>query len=143
MLKRFTFFTFLFIISCADNISKHGIEIKANDLAKLNVGSTSQVVIEELIGLPTLKTKRGEQDIWLYFDYARNKKALEKSYYQKYTAYELIFEARKLAEIRQYNLTDMNILRMEPKITKSVTKQEGFFKQLLRNVGRFDSNDDL
>ncbi len=143
ILKKPLIIALLFVFSCADNITKHGVELKEENIKKLTIGKSKQIVVEGLIGTPTLKTTRNEQDIWLYFDYHRNKRSLQKAYYSKYLAYELTFQGENLVNIAKYTLEDMKELEIEPHITKSVTRKENIFKQLLRNIGRFQGNNDL
>ncbi len=93
--------------------------------------------------MPTLKTQKNKQDVWMYFDYQRNKRALQKTYYNKYLAYELTFKDKRLVKLAKYNLQDMKMVDIEPHITRSVTKKESILKQFLRNIGRFEGNNDL
>ncbi|MFZ8865005.1 MAG: outer membrane protein assembly factor BamE domain-containing protein [Rickettsiales bacterium] len=141
--KKSLIIAFLFIFSCADNITKHGIELKEKNLEKLTIGETKQLVVEALLGVPTIKTQKNEQDVWLYFDYQRNKRVLQKAYYNKYLAYELTFKDKKLVKLAKYNLQDMKMVDIEPHITRSVTKKESILKQFLKNIGRFEGNNDL
>lgn len=143
MLKKPLIIIFLFILSCANNISKHGIEVAEEELAKLKINQTKQLIVAELIGLPTIKTKRSNKEIWYYIDYQRNKKALKKAYYNKYKAYELQFVNKRLTKIKQYNLDDMNIIEIEPEITNSTVRRESIIMQFLKNMGRFEGSNEL
>jgi len=143
MFKLFISFLVLFSTACVDNISKHGLKLTEEKLERIHLGSTSQMVVKELIGPPTINTTRGDKEIWYYIDYERNKRPFKLPYYVSYDVVEVEFVDDRVVKLNKYDKAAMNKIAFNKNETQGREGKRSIFRQLLGNVGRFDGSSDL
>ena len=135
----------LFIItsSCTNNISQHGIIVKEDHLKKIRIGTTKKNVTIALLGPPSLETDRYNQKILYYINYQISKKPLQKPQIAEYDILELIFKNDRLIALNKSTLADFQKITINLDQTPYKKQKQSIFKQLLRNIGRFDDSGDI
>lgn len=129
--------------SCTNNISQHGIIIKEENLKKVRVGKTKQNVTIALLGPPSLETNRYGNKILYYMNYQISKKPLQKPQMAEYGILELVFKNNRLIELNKSTLADFQKITINPDQTPYKQQKQSIFKQLLKNIGRFDDSGDI
>jgi len=142
-IKNIAIFSVIFIVSCVNNVKEHGIIVKDADLDKLRLGGSKQFIVKKLLGPPSIEEKRDGNVIWFYINYKKNKKPLRKPELTHYMIVELIFDNSTLSEIQKYDLEDINKVAFNSHVTFSKKQKHNIFKELLRNIGRFDGASDI
>lgn len=129
--------------SCIKNYYDHGIKLKEEDVAKLQVGSSKSYIVKAILSEPSIIEKADDKEYWYYVSWQKKQVAFFKPDYTKYSVLELEFKGDTLQKMKNYGLEDLQKVAFSREITPETGKKIGFWKQILKNVGRFGEEDVL
>ena len=141
--KKIVILLVILQVACVSNIKEHGVIVKDDDLDKLRLGGSKKFIVTKLLGPPSIEDVRGDDVVWFYINYKKSKKPLRKPELIDYMIVELVFSNSMLSKIERYGLEDINKVAFDPNITASKRKKHNIFRELLRNIGRFDGTSDI
>lgn len=145
MKNTFTIFFAVFISltilsSCLKSNRHIGYSAKAEDVAKIEVGSTRKAIVKRLLGTPSATSNYGK-DTWYYISTEEEFIAFLKPKIKEQNILVVEFdEYQTVSNITKLNKDDAQKILVNKNTTKTFTSNETILQQLLGNVGRFNTN---
>jgi outer membrane protein assembly factor BamE (lipoprotein component of BamABCDE complex) len=126
------------LTACAATFSNHGFVPPEDELAQLQVGVDTRETVAELVGQPSASGVLRDE-AWIYAAYRVRSYTYQAPEVVEREVVAISFDAGgRVANIERFGLEDGQIVQLSRRVTESSVRNLGFFRQLMRNLGRLD-----
>lgn len=124
--------------ACAATFTNHGFVPRDDELAALSIGVDTRDTVAETIGRPTA-TGVLRDEAWIYSAYRIRNYTYQAPQVIERQVVAISFDgAGRVSNVERFGLEDGQVVTLSRRVTESSVRDQGFFRQLLRNLGRFD-----
>lgn len=128
----------LALTACSATYQNHGYIPPEEDLQQLVVGVDTRATVDDVIGPPTTA---GVLDSGDYY-YVRTRKREYGMFRPEIVERQVLAisfdDGDTIANIERFGLEDGKVVPLTRRVTDSSVVDDGFFRQILRNVGNID-----
>jgi len=126
----------LSLAACSEQITKHGIQFRENDVAQVQPGM-GQEQVRLVLGSPTTTTTAGNGSVYYYISSTEKKTAFFKGSEVDRQVLAVYFTPTATVErVANYGLKDGKVFDFVSRTTPAPGgKEDGIIKQLFRNLG--------
>lgn len=126
------------LTACAATFTNHGFVPRDDELAEIVVGVDSRETIEETIGRPAA-TGVLREEAWIYSAYRVRNYTYQAPQVVEREVVAISFDGDGVvSNVERFGLEDGRVVTLSRRVTENTVRDLGFFRQLLRNLGRFD-----
>lgn len=126
----------LLLSSCAATFRNHGFTPRAEQLARVTVGSDTRESVIEKIGGPGLAGLTTD-DAWYYVESRFRHAPFRAPEEVRREVLKITFNAAgRVANIERFGLQDGRIIRLSARVTPGVDDDGGILAAIFRNVGQ-------
>ena len=124
--------------ACAATFTNHGFVPRDDELAALSIGVDTRDTVAETIGRPTA-TGVLRDEAWIYSAYRIRNYTYQAPQVIERQVVAISFDGGgRVSNVERFGLEDGQVVTLSRRVTESSVRDQGFFRQLLRNLGRFD-----
>ena len=126
------------LAACAATFTNHGFVPRDDELSALSIGVDTRETVAETIGRPTA-TGVLRDEAWIYSAYRIRNYTYQAPDVVEREVVAISFDgAGRVSNVERFGLEDGQMVTLSRRVTESSVRDQGFFRQLLRNLGRFD-----
>lgn len=128
-----------FLSACAATFTNHGFVPPEAELQAIEVGVATRATVEETIGRPSATGGVLRDEAWIYSAYRVRNYTYQAPVVIERDVVAISFdEGGTVSNVERFGLEDGQLVQLSRRVTESSVRDLGFFRQLLRNVGRID-----
>jgi outer membrane protein assembly factor BamE (lipoprotein component of BamABCDE complex) len=125
--------------ACAATFTNHGFVPLEEELAQIVVGSDTRDTIAETIGPPTAAAGITRDEAWIYSAYRVRNYTYQAPEVIERDVVAISFDGGGVvSNVERFGLDDGQLVQLSRRTTESSVQNQGFFRQLMRNLGRLD-----
>ena len=128
----------LALTACTATYQNHGYVPLEEDLQELVVGVDTRATVDDVIGPPTTSGVLDGGDYYYVRSRVREYGMFRPEVIERQILAISFDEADTIANIERFGLEDGKVVPLSRRVTDSSVVENGFFRQMLRNVGNFD-----
>ena len=126
------------LAACAATFSNHGYVPPEAELQQISVGVDTRETVAEAVGRPSTSGVLRDE-AWIYSAYrVRNYTYQEPQVIERDVVAISFDAAGRVSNVERFGLEDGRIVQLSRRVTETTVRDLGFFRQLMRNLGRFD-----
>lgn len=127
------------VTACSATYTNHGFVPPEEDLAQVLVGVDTRGTVEETIGRPSAAAGVLRDEAWIYSAYRVRSFTYNEPEVIERDVVAISFDADGVvSNVERFGLEDGQVVQLSRRVTESSVADLGFFRQLLRNLGRVD-----
>jgi outer membrane protein assembly factor BamE (lipoprotein component of BamABCDE complex) len=125
--------------ACAATFTNHGFVPPQEELDQILVGVDTQGTIESTIGRPSAAAGVTRDEAWIYSAYRVRNYTYQAAEVVERDVVAISFDADGVvSNVERFGLEDGQLVQLSRRVTESSVRDFGFFRQLMRNLGRVD-----
>jgi outer membrane protein assembly factor BamE (lipoprotein component of BamABCDE complex) len=125
--------------ACAATFTNHGFVPPQAELEQILVGVDTRGTIEETIGRPSAAAGVTRDEAWIYSAYRVRNYTYQAPQVIERDVVAISFDGDGVvSNIERFGLEDGQLVQLSRRVTESSVRDFGFFRQLMRNLGRVD-----
>ena len=125
--------------ACAATFNNHGFVPPDAELEQILVGVDTRGTIEETIGRPSAAAGVLRDEAWIYSAYRVRNYTYQAPQVIERDVVAISFDADGVVtNIERFGLEDGQLVQLSRRVTEGSVRDLGFFRQLMRNLGRVD-----
>ncbi|MCU4653866.1 outer membrane protein assembly factor BamE [Roseibacterium sp. SDUM158016] len=126
------------LTACAATYDNHGFVPPPEELEQILVGVDTRGTIEETIGRPAASGVLRDE-AWIYTAYRVRNYTYQAPQVIERDVVAISFDADGVvSNVERFGLEDGQLVQLSRRVTESSVRDLGFFRQLMRNLGRVD-----
>jgi outer membrane protein assembly factor BamE (lipoprotein component of BamABCDE complex) len=126
------------LTACSATYTNHGFVPPDTELEQVLVGVDTRGTVEETIGRPAASGVLRDE-AWIYAAYRVRSFAYQAPEVVERDVVAISFdEAGVVSNIERFGLEDGQVVELSRRVTETSVRDLGFFRQLMRNLGRLD-----
>lgn len=126
------------LAACSATYTNHGFVPPDQELEQILVGVDTRGTVEETIGTPAASGVL-RNEAWIYSAYRVRNFAYQAPEVVERDVVAISFDADGVvSNIERFGLEDGQVIQLSRRVTETSVRDLGFFRQLMRNLGRFD-----
>ncbi len=127
--------------ACAATFTNHGFVPPQSELEQILVGVDTRGTIEETVGRPSATAGVTREEAWIYSAYRVRNYTYQAPQVVERDVVAISFDDDGVvSNIERFGLEDGQIVQLSRRVTENSVRNFGFFRQLMRNLGRIDLN---
>ena len=128
------------LAACSPQVQFHGFAPDDGELAAIEVGRATRADVAAAIGRPST-TAALNDSAWFYVASRWEQRPPRPSVEVAREMVAISFDERGVVtNIERFGLEDGEVVPLSRRVTDTSVRQQGFFRQILRNVGRFQAD---
>jgi len=125
--------------ACAATFTNHGFVPPEQELEQILVGVDTRGTIEETIGRPSAAAGILRDEAWIYSAYRVRNYTYQAPEVIERDVVAISFDADGVVtNVERFGLEDGQLVQLSRRVTEGSVRDLGFFRQLMRNLGRVD-----
>jgi outer membrane protein assembly factor BamE (lipoprotein component of BamABCDE complex) len=125
--------------ACAATFTNHGFVPPQEELEQILIGVDTRGTIEETIGRPSAAAGILRDEAWIYSAYRVRNYTYQAPEVIERDVVAISFDADGVVtNVERFGLEDGQLVQLSRRVTEGSVRDLGFFRQLMRNLGRVD-----
>jgi outer membrane protein assembly factor BamE (lipoprotein component of BamABCDE complex) len=125
--------------ACAATFTNHGFVPPQEELEQILIGVDTRGTIEETIGRPSAAAGILRDEAWIYGAYRVRNYTYQAPEVIERDVVAISFDADGVVtNVERFGLEDGQLVQLSRRVTEGSVRDLGFFRQLMRNLGRVD-----
>jgi outer membrane protein assembly factor BamE (lipoprotein component of BamABCDE complex) len=125
--------------ACAATFTNHGFVPPQEELEQILVGVDTRGTIEDTIGPPSAAAGVTREEAWIYSAYRVRNYTYQAPQVIERDVVAISFDPDGVvSNVERFGLEDGQLVQLSRRTTESSVRDLGFFRQLMRNLGRVD-----
>ena len=125
--------------ACAATFTNHGFVPPEAELDQILVGVDTRGTIEETVGRPSAAAGVLRDEAWIYSAYRVRNYTYQAPEVIERDVVAISFDADGVvSNVERFGLEDGQLVQLSRRVTEGSVRDLGFFRQLMRNLGRVD-----
>ena len=132
---------YLVVLTSCSQIEKRGYAFDLSDYQLVKEGVTTQEMLIQNMGSPTLISEIDNKEMWIYFSEDVRKLLFFKPKILNRKVMIVGFEKNEIiSDINNYDLSNENYIKFANDYTTVKSNKKGFWSQLFGNIGQVRAN---
>ena len=125
--------------ACAATFTNHGFVPPQEELEQILIGVDTRGTVEETIGRPSAAAGILRDEAWIYSAYRVRNYTYQAPEVIERDVVAISFDADGVVtNVERFGLEDGQLVQLSRRVTEGSVRDLGFFRQLMRNLGRVD-----